>query len=439
MPRPNLNARRPGAPGAAKSRNPFVNWMDSRKERRTQIEEEASRLITNKIAQNENIMIDKLNSIDFFNSRLPQKVLENKSDPEQSCGDLEYTAHYIVHMLRKDPQVIKMDIRKFDQKLLTLILLFKQAVEQGDVEAAYAAKGAIMRAVADIRSRIPQEQPELSKLFVEANTEYLDQWITLVLHAQVADRTKENVDELRERLEAAQANHETKIENLKKKILGDDKVLEAINTMKEREHTLDRATWTKEEREVHGLLVERQMDKVTLDLHSQLLQQQEDYLKTTKGKIEVLYAQAIRLPITTDPNLLNKFQESVDNLVKYMAETDAEIDSALKTMDDIEGRLQQLNRAPGALRVQEVVAEEAERALEEIKERQKIESGERALKAKELREKLGLLTDEELALERQRAEQKLRERAEELEREREQQREQEQETIEEEEQEVVYN
>ena len=137
MPRPTFSSKRPGSAGH--SGNFFTNWLAGRKERRLQAEEEASRLITNKIAENENIIIDKLNSIDFLHSKLPKEELERKSIPYQSCGDLEFAAQRIVHLQRKIPHVIKMVIRKFDQKLLTLVLLFKQTVEQGDLRAAYAA------------------------------------------------------------------------------------------------------------------------------------------------------------------------------------------------------------------------------------------------------------------------------------------------------------
>lgn len=416
MPRPNLSAKRTGAPNAGQSRNPFANWLENRKERRRQAEDEASRLITNKIAENENIIIDKLNSIDFFHSRLPKEVLEAKARPEQRYGDLEYAAQGIIHMLRKNPQTIKMDIRKFDQKLMTLVLLFKQTVEQGDVRAAYAAKGAIVRSVADIRSRIPQDQPELAGLFVEANTKYLDQWITLVTLAQVADRTKQNVDVQRDRLDKAQTRNNEEIDALHKRIREDDKFLMAFNSLTDRSMSKDRSQWDEIEREVHRMMVERRMDKANLELNSLLLQQQELDLSTKEAQVEMLYSKVAALPIVTDPDLMNKFQESIDDLFRQLAESDAQIDETLKTMDDIEGRIQQLSRAPGSLRAQEVAAEEAEKALQEITERQRDQSGQSAVRAKKMREEMGILSEEQLEelkrqaeLEEQRAAELLRE------------------------------
>lgn len=422
MPRPNLSTRGASASTASKSANPFSNWLAKRNQRRMEAEEEAARMITNSIAKNQNAIVDQLSSIDFLHSKLPKAVLEAKANPNQKYCDLEYAAQAIIHTLMRDPQVIKMDIRKFDQKLLTLVLLFKQAVEQGDVRAAYAAKGAVVRAVADIRSRIPQNQPELAKQFVEANTKYLEQWITLVMLAQVADRTKQNMETQRDRYMQAEKSDKEKNFVLKKQIMEDAAFSVAFNELMNHELTHDRTKWTQDQREVHRLMVERRMGKVNLELNTILLQQQELDLSTKEAQVEVLFSNVASLPIVTDPNLMNKFQESVDNLFEQLAKTDAEIDESLKAMDDIEGRLQQLNSAPGALRAQEVAAEEAEKALEELKRLEQDQSGKMAAKARKMREEMGLHTEEQLAemkkqaeLEQQRAVEQLREQLQEQE------------------------
>lgn len=396
MPRPDLSSRRTGV-STAKSNNPFANWLANRKERQRQAEDEASRMITNKIAENETIIIDQLNSIDFLHSKLPKSVLEAKSRPEQRYGDLEYAAQGVIHMLMKNPQIIKMDIRKFDQKLLTLVLLFKQTVEQGDVRAAYAAKGAIVRAVSDIRSRIPQNQPELAKQFVEANAQYLDSWITLVTLAQVADRTKQNVDVQRDRHEKALANDKAANENLRQQILDDPDAAEAFKHIMDHDSPADRTLWTESQRKMHLTMVERRMDKVNLDLNALLLQQQEMDLSTKEAQVEVLYSKVAALPIVTDPDLMSKFQENIDQIFQQLAKSDAEIDETLKTMDDIEGRIQQLNSAPGALRAREVATEEAERAVKEISKLQNDQTGKNAARARKIREDLGIYSDEQLA------------------------------------------
>ena len=395
MPSP-LSSRGRGT-NTSKSSNPFSNWMQKRKERRMEAEEEAAKLITNAIVKNQNAIIDKLSSIDFLHSRLPKSILEAKSSENQKYCDLELATKVIIQALVKDTQVIKMDIRKFDQKLLTLVLLFKQAVEQGDVRAAYAAKAGIFRAVKDIRSRIPQNQPELARQFVEANSTYLDQWITLVSLAQVTDRTKQNVDDQRKRHLLAEEKDNESTDALRKQIMEDSAFAVAFNELMNRGFDEDRTKWNKDQKEVHRMMVERRMDKVNLEMNSLLLQQQETALTTKIGQLDVLHAQVAALPIVADPNLMSKFQEAVDDLIKKLAEMDQEIDETLKTMDDIEGRIQQLNRAPGALRTREVAAEEAENALQELKKLENDQSGKTAERARKMREEMGLHTAEQLA------------------------------------------
>lgn len=397
MPRPTITPKKMGAPGGSQSENPVLNWLRKRKERRSQAEEEASRLITNKIAENENTMIDKLSSIDFFHSRLPKNVLEAKSDSNQSCGDLEYAAQGIIYTLRKNPQTIKMNICALDQKMLTLVLLFKQAVEQGDVQAAYAAKGALVRAVKDIRSRIPQHQPQLAAQFVQVNAQYLDQWITLVALSQVVDRTEQNVKAQRGLLQKAQDKNKEDIEELEKQIHENPDFTIAFKKLTDGTLSQDRTRWDETEWKVHRLMVERRMDQANLELNRLLEEQQDLDLKTKKAQVDVLYSKVASLPIVTDPDLPNKFQEGIDELFKQLAESDAQIDEILKTMDDIEGRIQQISRAPGSLRAQEVAAEQAEKALQEIKAQQNVQSGKNADRAKKMMEEMGILTEEQLA------------------------------------------
>lgn len=192
--RPGSDAWKAGA--SKKSVNPFSAWRERRKEQQREMEESVARKVTDDTAHNESLMIEELSSIDFAHSRLSQKDLERKSNPKQPCGDLEYAARYLQQLLLKDPQIIQMDIRKIDEKLINLAMLFRQAVEQGDKHMAYAAKGALVRGLMDIRTRIPQKQPELAQQFVLLNTKYLEEWITLVKFAQSVDHLEKDAENL---------------------------------------------------------------------------------------------------------------------------------------------------------------------------------------------------------------------------------------------------
>ena len=83
---------------------------------------------------------------------------------------------------------------------------------------------------------------------------------------------------------------------------------------------------------------------------------------------------------------------------------------SLKFLDEIDGRIDQLNNAPGAVRAREVAAEEAELAIQEINQR----AMERKLRQETTRKstlrELGLYSEEELdALQQQLAEEEAKE------------------------------
>ncbi len=414
MARPTFNAPKAGATGNVQSKNFISGWRERRREHRREAEEKASQLITNKIAENENIIIDKLSSVDYIRSGIPKPILEHKTNPNQPYGDLEYAAQGIIQMLRRNPQTIKMDIRQFDEKLLALVLLFKQTVEHGDVRAAYAAKGAIVRAVADIRSRIPQEQPELSTIFVEANTKYLDQWITLVTMAQVADRTKQNLESQIDRLNKAKAELDAQNEALEKYVREDDERTVAFFQLTNRAGGQDRSTWGELEKDLHMKLVDRRMANVQHHLNETKVHQMKMELAARENQVEMLYTKVASLPIVTDPDLMNKYQESIDELFRDMAASDVQIDETLKALDDVEGRLQQIEKGPGNQRWKEVAVEEAEQFLEEMKKKQQIQSGEDSLRAKKMREAMGIRSEEELAEMKRQAELELQRAAEQV-------------------------
>lgn len=404
MPRPGMTERGAGSSGGRKSSNPISNWLARRKERRTQMEEQASRMITNDIARNEATIIDQLNSIDWLKSKLPRTALDEKSNEKQPCGDLEFAARVIVRQLQKNPKAIKMDIRKIDQKLLTLVLLYKQAVEYGDIRAAYAAKGALVRGFKDIRSRIPENQPELAKQFVEANTQYLDQWITLVNLAQKADRQKQNLESTREEHAKLKGEFDERIHTFADKLKTDTEYGEVYMSILRHNAPEERAKWTDIQRRVHMDMVEQRLGRVNLDLNGRVLYHRELDLAETESQVDMLHTSVAALEIVADPNLLNKFRESVDNLFTQLAASDAAIDASLQLMDDIEGRIKALDFAAGSQRQKEVVAEEAELVLEEVKKQQEIHAGQSKLKGMKIREELGLLSDEQLAEKRRQAE-----------------------------------
>lgn len=400
MPRPEFSTR----PGRTPKSKGISGWIQGRKERKKALAEQTAKIITDDTAKNETAIIDTLSSIDFIHSRLPEEVLEAKSNPNRPCGDLEYASKAICRMLLKNPQTLSLDLRKLDEKLLTISMLFKQSIEQGDKRAAFAAKAALVRGINDIRTRIPANSPELFNQFIEANAKYLDSWITLIGLAQVADRMEQNVEEQKALLTSKEEKHKKVLEQLKSIIQEDSVKAEIFADIVNHDSPEERAKWTQEQRDMHKMLIEKRMDGVHLQLDSLLLQQKETDLASKESQIETLYSKVASQEIVADPNLMNKFREEVDKMFEELAASDAEIDETLRLMDDIEGRIAQMDKAPGAVRTREVVAEEGEAAIEEIKRMQDIAIGNQAKRTGEKLKSLGILSKEDEAILKHQAE-----------------------------------
>ena len=400
MPRPEFSTR----PGRTSKSKGISGWIQGRKERKKALAEQTAKIITDDTAKNETAIIDTLSSIDFIHSRLPEEVLEAKSNPNRPCGDLEYASKAICRMLLKNPQTLSLDLRKLDEKLLTISMLFKQSIEQGDKRAAFAAKAALVRGINDIRTRIPANSPELFNQFIEANAKYLDSWITLIGLAQVADRMEQNAEEQKALLTSKEEKHKKALEQLKSIIQEDSVKAEIFADIVNHDSPEERAKWTQEQRDMHKLLIEKRMDGVILQLDRLLLQQKETDLASKESQIETLYSKVASQEIVADPNLMNKFREEVDKMFEELAASDAEIDETLRLMDDIEGRIAQMDKAPGAVRAQEVVAEEGKAAIEEIKRMQDIEIGNQAKRTDEKLKSLGILSKEDEAILKRQAE-----------------------------------
>lgn len=399
MPRPEFSAR----PGRTVKKGGISGWLQGRKEHKEALAEKAAKMVSDDTAKNETTIINTLSSIDFINSKLPDNVLNKKSNPKRGCGDLEYASKYICKRL-SNPQILAVDMRRLDEKLIAIANLFAEAVKNGDARAACAAKVAMLRGVDDIRTKVPSNNPELFNQFIEANANYLDGWITLIEYAQKADEIESNVKDHEKDLKEFEEQREKKINELKEELQENDAIAEAFAGIVSHDSPEERAKWTKEQRDVHKRMVDRRMAEVRLQLNRLMLQQEQQTLSETISKMELLNAKLISLPIAEDPNLMNKFREQVDQLFDEIAASDAELDESLRLMDDIEGRIAQMDSAPGAVRAREVAAEEGQKALEEIKKMQDVNTGEQARRVEESRRSLGILSKEAEAELRRQAE-----------------------------------
>lgn len=359
---------------------------------------DAARKITNDTSKNENAIIDTLAGIDFLHSPLPPAVLEAKTDPRQPMGDLEYAARALQNDIAKNPQLVSADIRKFDEKLLAIALLFKQSVEHGDERASYAAKGALVRAVGQIRKRIPYNQPELFRQFVEANAKYLDSWITLIGVSQVADRLKENTERQRKLFESEIAKQEERLAEMEDRLQNDDEYRAAFIRILEYNTPEDRKNMTPLEKKVYLYFVNEAFEKVVREIKLKLLERDEIELTAQVGQVETLYAKVAQTPIVVDPDLMNKYMQQMDELFQEMAESDQKVDEMLTALDDFSARLEYLDTTIVNTHASEAAKESAKSMLSEIERKQALRTGELRTREEISLHSIGLRSREELEL-----------------------------------------
>lgn len=365
MPRP-THSKSSGT--TTKFTNPFSNWRARREAKQMQAQEAIAKTITDDTANNEQMIIDTLLGIDFLHS----KVDTEKSDENQRCGDLEYAARAVAQFLAKNPQTIQVDLRPIDTKILALVNAFKEAVECGYPSAAKAAKAAIVRGVSQIRTHVPQSDTELYTQYVQTNTDYLESWYTLVSMCREADATTVNVEQQEETLSKREAEKEQAREALYEDISKNGPRAAAFKNALEHDAPEERTKWTKEERDLFNDLVDQRMMDVRLGLNRALLVQQKMALSTLNSQIGMLKDYLSNMKIVSDKNLLNKFKDEVENAFHYLADLDAKFAENATVMEEIEGRINQLDNAPGAVRGREIATEQAQRMLDEIKAQQDV-------------------------------------------------------------------
>lgn len=353
--------------------HPIQSWKEARNSRKQQAIERAAQEITESIAKNESKMIDALFAIDYANSNLPEEVLEKKTVETQNCGDLQYVTERIGRDLQTKPLISRVDINEIDKRLLALIYLMQEAVNQGNANMANAAKGALIRGFVNIRGKVsdirPDVKPEFTKLYVESSVKYLDEWITYIATAKTVDETESNLNVQKRKLEQAQAEVDMQkdaLEAISKEEFSEDAL--ALYQISHNDAPADRAKWTDAQTAMHKRLIQLAYDESILSLRKKQVELKDINLMGSKNTLEMLYSKLSLVPIVTDPNLVNKQNEIIDELIRDLAATDVAIDEQLHKMEEIDGMLKQLDNASGTVKAKELAAKEGRRVLSEIED-----------------------------------------------------------------------
>lgn len=393
MPKPTHQSSRPlGARTQKKS--VFGDIFRNRAERRRQREEEAAKAISNNRAENENRIIDTLAGINFVSCKLPQDILAHKTNPEQKWCDLEYACRALQSTLRK-PSYFEVSTEAIDAKLLLFAGEFANAVANGNVKAAYAAKNALLTGVEKIRNRIPHIQPDLVQGFIDSSVKYLETWVGLIDNSRIVDELEKNIENEKKKDELnAQALEQAKVD-LKNDIQADVELLQALDDIQNQTEAMDSVNWTPQEKKVHKMLTDMRFRTVEHGLSTRLTVGQENRLRKHESMVNALDAKVGILPIPEDPDNFNKYNEEIEAVFNDLAMIDTEVDEYLTLIEDIEGRMASLDNAPGAIHARNMLADQAEAFIKELQDQQEKEVAGGAANKEALMRKLGIRSEEE--------------------------------------------
>ena len=220
MSRPTLN------PGSI-----FAKIFPDRKQQEQELAEQIVRAIAEETEYNERRIICTLLEINFWGSRLPREVLEHKTNPTQSCGDLESGAREAVQWLEKHPCKNLNDISPVDRKLLRIAYSFKEAVKNGNVKRAYIAKEGLLWGLQEVREKLSKVEWRQILQEIEQGASDLEEWINLVELAGKADILQTNEEQRRKDYEASVRVCEQKFDALDKEIKSDIKKFNAFKKL----------------------------------------------------------------------------------------------------------------------------------------------------------------------------------------------------------------
>lgn len=410
------NPRDNRSPSPWKFRNPLKEWRERRQQEKKALEEQAVQKITNKIENNALSLIDELSSVDFIHSELPEYVLHDRKDEEQlpAICSLEWDTRSLIQLIRDDRQNINMDIRSIDEKLMTLVLMFKQFVAHGNVMAARVAMDGLRVGIHDIRCKLPVYQPELAEAFVEEYTKYLDKWISLVHFAKNYDHTGDNLDIEKAATRDAMERKTEQLNTIEYRIRNEATFYDAFTKIQDSLSSSDRSSWTALDREVHTMLVKAKLEDFNIDLHNRRSISLENDLSILRHQMDSLRTFLNKMPDITDPDLMNKYQEAMEQFVRDLAESDKRMEDTINMVDKLTGALQQVDESMGHTLAMEASKSSANKIMDHILEKQKEQVGmSEAEHARKMRER-GLKSPEQIAaekdaIERQLAEEKTRE------------------------------
>ena len=228
----------------------------------------------------------------------------------------------------------------------------RSAVFKGNVRVAYAAKGALITGIIEIRRHIPEVNPQWVVEYINNVVKYLETWVLLVNHAHMADETERNLKNEKEQVALDEKELNESKDELKNRLVTDCEFNEAFIAIQDGKEPRDFNTGL----QVRTILLTLRSRKNKLEFNRYVAEETELLLMRIEIKVDYLHAKVNALPI---PEGSNKIE--IDEQV-------GEVDDTLTMLKQHEAALKALEASDA----RQIAANEAEKFLEEWKAEEKL-------------------------------------------------------------------
>ncbi len=276
--------------GNTQLHNPVKQWLVGRRAKREAEERQRRQEQENALRRREAELRSILESIDFDSSPLPAGALAE--------GGFERTAHDLVQKIGQNAPPLEVDLLPIDEKLTILAYRYRDAIRDGNLNAARAAKAALARGILEIRNRVPAGEPERLEQFVDLNTQYLDEWITLVDYATATDQVERNAQAIKEAHNSLKQQYDEEGQALREEIESDPEKRRIYDAMRKGELN-DPSEMTDPERSLFQRVSSQRERETAIEMKAAMCQEVEDQALRYKKELDILANHLSELPLLT--------------------------------------------------------------------------------------------------------------------------------------------
>ena len=330
-----------------KSSNTTVSWFDNIRKEITEtnsdIEISAQEIGKSK-ADNNIKIINLLKSINFADSGLSQEVLNKRSNPNQWCGDLQYSAEFLIHYLENDTFRDDIDMSDIDRSLYLIAKMFEGAVIHGETETAFAAQAGLMNGFLNIRNKFFSVDDNVRENYMQACKKYLESYYLYIAVKNMIDKSNKNLHLKQKNLSAEFEKLEENKHKMALMIMQSPQLAEQLNEVWSQNYMQSHFMWKPEINDLYKMLVELRIARSGLIFKGYMLETEEKQIFFYREIADRLEDIVRTIPVPEDPERLSKLQEMMEGSLSKAEKIDSDFDTLGNMMEDFDKRLQNIGK-----------------------------------------------------------------------------------------------